>query len=251
MKKLLYVGLSTVLAILLVIILSIFVYRISNHFKYKNKNFVFKIQNMDANVIGTGFRINYNNNSYIITNAHLCLTSKEVFISKDDKFIYKAKIIKTDNDIDLCLLESDELKNGYSIPIKEKVNIYSNLVSIGYPKGDIFEVHYGKFTLLEYVSIEYKRNKEPKIELAFKAYCGSLGRTFIIHKCTDNKCEFTESCCSSIRYINLTNIYAVPGSSGSPVLNDKDELAGIISTTNDENKGGMIPLKDIICFLKE
>lgn len=50
---------------------------------------------------------------------------------------------------------------------------------------------------------------------------------------------------------NVTNMYARPGSSGSPVVNSQGELIGVMSSwDSDHDAGGMVRLEDIKEFMK-
>lgn len=62
--------------------------------------------------------------------------------------------------------------------------------------------------------------------------------------------SFFEMSCIEIYHSMMTTAKVVPGSSGGPVLNDKEQLIGIVSISNQIGFSGMVTIQDIHAFLK-
>jgi hypothetical protein len=105
---------------------------------------------MDNKRYATGFYLKYEDNTYIVTNKHVCDAHKRIYGHKYIQFeSYVGEIIAIDDIHDLCLVTSDrddglELAEEESEPMDE-------LILIGHPRGIGKTIRKGHYISLERV----------------------------------------------------------------------------------------------------
>ncbi len=110
------------------------VYALSPSEVYKNvsKSVVLVKANRNKTItMGSGVVIK---NDQIITNCHVIRKSENIFIKSKDKWL-KAKVIKGDKSIDLCVLLVPELNGEPALISKKNLEIGEQVFAIGNPEG--------------------------------------------------------------------------------------------------------------------
>lgn len=195
------------------------------------KESVLRLSNLEGTLFGTGFVINYNENNFVITNAHVCYGSEKYLNTKlyPNKIQY-LKILKQSDIYDLCILTPVKgikpLRLARNIPhINQKIHTF------GFPESITMKYHTGYISLLYTQTLEVPRFKE---DCGYGAYSHS-----------QNKDGYT---CLLTQKVYLTTVYAAPGASGSPALNNNGEVIGVV-TSSLSNMACIVPLYILHQFL--
>lgn len=182
--------------------------------------FAIYLENKTAsNVSGTGFAIKYKGDIYIVTNQHVVSSKKEYYyLSSKDQTKYKSKLIYSNKDDDIAFLKLN--RNVDIKPLSLNYNIDNN--SIGQPVYTIGNPYDFLFSFSDGVISNIDRN------VAF----------------VDG--DFDE-------LLIQTNINVNPGNSGGPLLNNKGEVIGVVSSMLEDSEGisFALPSKTILKHLKK
>jgi S1-C subfamily serine protease len=169
--------------------------------------------NRDNGRFATGFHLNYKNKTYIVTNKHVCDANLRILKTNKIQFAdYVGEIIAIDGIHDLCLVTSNRT-DGLELASNELEDL-DKVYLVGYPRG------IGKVIREGHV-IENKDILAPWI------YPGAVVETQII---------------STIAY---------GGNSGSPVVNAKGEVAGVLFAGHRwfHTEAYIVPLEYLKLFL--
>lgn len=171
---------------------------------------------------------------YILSAAHCSELAKDgiIYASSDEHRFIPRHVVEIQSDTDLMLLEGMPDMKGIAIADAAPMHrVYQ-----AYTHGNGQSTHRADGEYLEEKQIEVlkdivmndeeqkKCEAEPKQRVADGIYC--------VH-------EYT---------MVVTTIHVEPGSSGGPVVNNKDELTGIVSSANSYFSN-MVPLHYIQAFL--
>lgn len=202
---------------------------------------------LDGRGGGTGFELQYGNDSYTVTNSHVCeLGRKDGYLYASGKGYIQAKlkILAESETTDLCLLSP--------IPILPKLQLRGHefkkgdrVSTWGHPSLRPLEVSRGTVTIDNYkidVNLGWITNKEEANN------CKHL----------KNKIEpilfgLLLACMEHVRAQHIT-AQIEPGSSGSPVLGDDGKVGGVVFAGMINNKTGraegeIIPSASLYLFL--
>jgi len=205
---------------------------------------------------GTGWAVNAPSGAhYIVTNAHVCEGVLEE--TKDGRFVWvsserygpvKKKVLNISDNTDLCLIEGFKKIEG--LAIAESFEVNEHLRSFGHPLLMPISGSEGVIRGIMDITVkdfEYDLlNMDRKCDLP-KQFI----QTFDPPEGEPPPLFFTGKVCLII----IHNAYATtltgrPGSSGSPALNDDNEVVGVVFAVNSEHSAFMIPLSDIQEFLR-
>lgn len=153
-------------------------------------------------ISGTGFAINYQNQIIIVTNEHVVPLKNQIYeLTSHTNKQFTAKVIYSDKEIDLAFLK---LTEEQSIPTLKLNNSY-------------LDKHIGDYVFT--IGNPY--------DLLFSYSDGSLSNVLRQVMFGDDYDEI----------LLQTNIEVNPGNSGGPLLNEKGEVIGIISSTLENTTG--------------
>jgi hypothetical protein len=232
--------------LVLLTLLAGFFYCSSNYVEYKEMYLrhkvgsqVVKITNKEENSGGTGFHIKTNSeNVYILTNAHICDgVGKDgiLWVTSGNSNKIPRKIIESNDYTDLCLVEP--LPNQKGLTLREDIQEPVNAYSFGHPNLMPLTMNKGEVTGREPVEIVVKLGHDECDKPKFK-------------KTTIPWIFGDMPACSLILDAYMSNIIALPGSSGSPVVDSSGNLFGVVFAGNRANWAFIITQLQISKFLK-
>lgn len=212
---------------------------------------------------GTGFILKYKNKKYVITNAHVCGSSKRqvrLYLNRELKRFLRAKIVAFDDPLDLCMLESEFIQLGGGLELGNEqdiknTEIFGTLGSNGLqdtfvPQTGLFlkrEIVYTRFDEsvdLELLNLDQDENRAQLM----CAPPSSLEKQF--HPMIPGLWRFI---CVTAEMQDVYDFHIVGGSSGSAVINLRTgKLVGVISqyVHMERHYGGAIPLESVKLFLE-
>ena len=171
---------------------------------------------------GSGFVFKtVGNKSYIMTNDHICSNSHDKILIQNTESQYSetgmtAEIIRTDPEKDLCIIATANSLKPIRIDDSKEVFLGQDLMIIGAPGG--FYPHISK------VIVSDKEFEKKIISSIF----------------SEMKLDYDT-------YLVSGDVFY--GQSGSPILNDKGHVVGILFAKLGDNSGMIIRSKEIIDFI--
>lgn len=206
---------------------------------------VLMLMNQPANSGGTGFYVKApSGNTYIVTNSHVCnIPGKQLFAEIPNARRVKLRIREISRETDLCLLEQPGAKNG--LRVSSSLDIGDQVEILGHPR--LFP--------LASTSGEYTGNLyDVKIPLALGECSPDLEGPMVNDTLT---VEFfgqpikLSVCSLHVPTAGISTAKSLGGNSGSPVVNWKGDVVGVVfGGLTDNNDALIIPLKDLQTFLK-
>lgn len=167
---------------------------------------------------GTAFTVKYKGQTYMITNWHVCRNFlKSDAINEQSKTKETVTIIKRFPDSDLCVLTTDR-ENGLEISgdVSERAAVYT----AGYPEYEKkIQFRSGHTTYLRDEYLDYGPGACPK--------------SFTQVSYIDPVTKKTTQACKHTQLIMDTNLEGTCGNSGSPVVNSKGQLVGIVHSRSE------------------
>lgn len=188
---------------------------------------------------GTGFHVKAPSGGiYILTNAHVCELHTDHFLDASYKNSRRVKrrIIEIYADHDLCLVEA--LVGTKGVEVSHTLSEGDRTFLVGHPRLRPLTVTSGEYIYNTNILI-YSCGMFP---VKFNTFGKDMDMLF---KLINNTCLKKRNASS------ITN-YSKPGASGSPIVNVKGKLVGVLfaGSRADENDSYAVPLKDIKRFLK-
>lgn len=188
----------------------------------------------------------------LLATAHACDSSESshVMLLYEKKLLsyFPVKILKIGDDNDLCLLEpSTELQKqkGLEVSAKKDVDLDQSLaflVSMSIDKKHSLLLNEGQLQHRAIIKVfGYIIDSEEKAQKC------TLSKNIIL----PFKFLFIDvQTCWYILNGRFSNLFAVPGLSGSPVLDENGHVIGVISASFGKNRAILVTLDDIQNFLK-
>ncbi len=194
---------------------------------------------------GTGFAVKTENgNTYTLTNAHVCQAFKgspDVNVMLEDGTVMPRRILEISDKTDLCLVEA--VPGAKGLELAEGIRRGQLVSIVGHPRLKPLTISGGEVVgpqevkLLDGIigeTMEEKDCQKPKNRIEeFDTFFGHL------------------RVCFTVIQANQTNAVALPGNSGSPVVDWQGNLIGVLFAGDNEVHWGLIiSLKDIRDFTK-
>jgi len=243
MKKLNILLTLSILTLAFTISQEIFNPDTETYLKNKLKDSVVYVVNENENGGGTGFLLkNEEGREYIVTNNHVCSHTQVdgmVKVKTDEKVI-KRKVIDMSQDADLCIIEAGfdqeplKMAKKYTVGNKAYVMGHPYLNPLTFVSGDI--VAKQKISIVKY---EMTEDSPP---------CDGNNQ----HPATLSMFIFAVNVCLQDYDSLSTTISTYPGNSGSPMVDDKGDVIGVIFAGNNyTNWGHAVPLEDLKAFINK
>lgn len=179
--------------------------------------------------------------AFMLTNFHVCIDAKidgVVVGSYNNGHTIMGPVVDEDAISDLCLIDIKQSVPALSVASDMKFD--ETIYTRGWPHGILGEYE-GKATSVTDFEWIYSIDEMGECPSRTKKVYGHNGRLAGCQVRSENV---------------VTTLYAAPGSSGSPVVNQSGKLVGVIESHlhsgSGTNKGnaGLVPLKDIQEMLK-
>lgn len=171
----------------------------------------------------------------VITNFHVCMPSmveKMVKATDTQGNSGSGKVYKMSPEKDLCLVDSPASLTPLNVA-KSTEYLFNEVFTRGYPLG----------VLTNSKGVVLKDETFGFVSLLPSGVRCSGEEVLDLHTGISLGCFLSH-------YNKVTNMYAQPGSSGSPVVDTNGDLVGVMQTYVGKFGGGFIPLADVKEFLK-
>lgn len=190
--------------------------------------------------LGTGSIVESSlHKKYIITNWHVCVRSTQGLVYNfDDARTQVAHVVKSDNKVDLCLLEYSGPHTGIKVT-QEAAVTQAAVYSRGYPHANLTETK-GFILGTDLVKVKMQDSEDGQLAKCLPGFYPTFKANF----------KDIAACWGSF-YSVTTSLFVLPGSSGSPVVNTRGELVGVVHAHQEGQllHGNMIPAVTVRAFL--
>ncbi len=195
---------------------------------------VFMITNKAGNSGGTGFEVRAKSGKvFTLTNSHVCGLQNEkgiVWASSATMRKIPLHVIEKSDITDLCLLTPVGASKG--LELADSVEIGEQIGLVGHPR--LMPITLSKGELIGYAQVEVLAEQMP---------CEKEGGMY--HTVNTS----WGPVCLEIIKAGLTNVPALGGNSGSPVVNINGNVVAVLFAGSDANWGVVVSLADIRDFL--
>jgi hypothetical protein len=231
------------------------------------KNAIFVAYNVDDFSQGTAFKLEYEGEQFYLTNAHVCDTSKSLFLN-NSKALILTDVVKVDFSTDLCLLKAKPFVDDSEIPtlkLASDLTSFGLIYTMGFPLGNFMLqdglglLERNAYLTFDYFIITYQTYIDRAMRVGgidtlqdyWNFQCTKLGKNFTpTIKIDKNQTKVEYECLGKFKLI-LTNFNTKGGASGSPVMNSQGKLIGVINSSyNYIDLGNFITLKSVKGFLQ-
>lgn len=193
------------------------------------------LTNKAGNSGGTGFAVKApSGDVYTLTNAHVCRIEGGLYTTLKNGRRVSLKIVEVSDVTDLCLLSG--IKNMRGLDVASGVGIGEEMGLVGHPR--LMPLTLSRGQLIGY--------GQALVLVSFGMCPDSLEPPTYFNGNT----PFGPVCVMGVE-AGFTNIIALPGNSGSPVVNIFGNVVGVLFASDSEaNWGLIVPLSDVKNFLK-
>lgn len=198
---------------------------------------VVKLTDKSGRSGGTGFSLQMPSGEVLtMTNAHVCeLEHRGTIYARQLRKIYPMTVIEKSTKADLCLLSGMPGMPG--LEVADSVSIGQDIQIIGHPALMPLAVEKGQLLGYEKVMV-----------LAHEGPCETEGGMF------KTEMSLFGEVCTEQFVAGLTTVVVLGGNSGSPVINWKGDVVGVLFAgpgPDGANWGVIVPLEALRDFIKE
>ena len=189
---------------------------------------------------GTAFSVVFNNKVYVITNHHVCefRYKKTLYAHAEvgDKWHKLTKIASFAKQ-DICILKSPTIKSGLRLS-KVNAELKQDIRVIGHPRSGRLTISFGNVWIYTEV---YIKNWLTKEECTKSYYRWQTFRFF----------GMKYSHCVEVRESYGIDALVMPGSSGSPVLDNYNRVMGVIyaGSMGDGYFMGVEHIREVLAYV--
>lgn len=196
---------------------------------------------------GTGFAVEApSGETYIVTNAHVCDDLDVVWVT-DGRTFRPLPVLEVSPLTDLCLIEGIPGVKG--LKLADKVSIGEWVNAVGHPHLGPLAMTSGEvIAVADIYFISYIIDKS--IEGQCSLPKESIRKVVIPPPLPFLEPETKDVCVVTVQKALMTTIFAKPGSSGSPVVNEDGEVVGVLFATDEKDWAAVVSLNDLRDFLK-
>lgn len=170
---------------------------------------------------------------YMVTNGHVCESAKESMNTEKNGVLSELTIRYRDPRHDICLLDAP--KKAVALPLAKKVYKEKEAYAVGFPAVEFMTSQQGLVKGYEIVSMPYPLPP---------GQCKDLPKFEIYKRKLEN--GKTEEICVFHGNTVVTTIQSDSGGSGSPILNDDEEVIGMVMlTTGNISWAQGVPLDEL------
>jgi S1-C subfamily serine protease len=200
---------------------------------------VFKLTNIEMTGGGTGFVVKVpGGKTVLMTNSHVCegiqknSASSKIMATQGDKKFY-LKVIKIYKKHDLCAIEAPK---GYiGLSLGSEPTIGQLITIVGHPRLKPLTLSHGQIISEELVQIAVKQVSNPN-------ECKDGTQVYYV--------PFYGILCVKTYPAIATNARAMPGNSGSPLVDSLGHVVAVLFCSDNEVfDGGAVPLRFLEAFL--
>jgi Trypsin-like peptidase domain len=202
---------------------------------------------------GTGFMVKApSGKSYLMTNDHVCAASKngeDMVVMTDSGDWIPRRILHRSDKTDLCLL--DGMPGVEGLELASDSSVGDQVMAVGHPALMPLTLSGGEILgsqdimTLEFITLNEKdlNCQKPKNSIV------KIGER-IAFKGKDLTIESIYACVNVTKSAKITNLLIRPGSSGSPMVNWKGQVEGVMFAGDPFGWGAAVSLQDVKSMLK-
>lgn len=207
----------------------------SKYLRYKVGSQVVKLTDKAGTSGGTGFAVKTASGKVLtLTNAHVCRIPGGIFAALTNGRQIPLQIVEIYDKHDLCLLQGISGLTGVSLA--DSVDVGDQIEIIGHPK--LMPLNVSKGEIIGYQQVVVMTGQGPCEETQTNPPYSTI------------MTPFGEACILTVK-AGLSNAIALPGNSGSPVVNIFGNLTGVLFCGDPgDNWGIFVPLKFIKDLVK-
>lgn len=205
---------------------------LEDYYRFRLSDSLVKVsKDPSAKSYGTGFYIKtLNNNTYILTNKHVCVNAADetgnVFVIGDRTLPIQRRVLKTDEDNDLCLVDSPSY-SSHTVPIADDAYDGQSVITIGYP--DMMKLTISRGVLIGHKTVPIILGKIGDSGTPLECLASPSKASISIIDFPDPSSPGSKiQVCVKSEITTATTLSILPGASGSPVLDSNLRLVGVV-----------------------